>query len=194
MKSKVWINKALSTCLVIVTIVAYSMVTLANTERIAGELLVTGSNEASVTVNGEAANNGRSIFSSSTIVTPENTSAIIKVGKLGSIKLAPKTTLNVSFSEKGISGDLVTGKVTVLNSADNVNIITLDGKLTNLAAGESAVANRTQDDDDDDDPGSGAWLVWALVLGGAAAGLLIAATQGNDIELGGGTTVVSPNN
>jgi len=192
MNSKVWMNKALSMCLVVVTIVAYSMVALANSEKIAGELLITGTNNNSVTVNGEAAKNGRSVFSSSTIVTPENTSAIINVGKLGSIKLAPKTTINLSFNEKGITGDLLAGQITVLNSANDVKIITLDGKLTTLNAGESVATAKAQDDDDDD-PGTGSWLIWALILGGAAAGIIIAATQGNDIQLGGGTTVVSPN-
>lgn len=192
MNSKVWINKALSTCLILVTIVAYSMVALANSEKIAGELLIAGTDSTNVTVNGETAKNGRSIFSSSTIITPENTTAIINVGKLGSIKLAPKTTLNLSFNEKGITGDLLSGKITVLNSADSVNIITLDGKLTKLNAGESAATTKTQDDDDESGAGSGAWFIWALVLGGAAAGLVIAATQSNDVQLGGGTTVVSP--
>lgn len=191
MNSKVWINKALSMCLIIVTIVAYSMVALAGTDKIAAELLTTGVNDNRVLVNGEAAQTGRSVFSSSTIVTPADTTAIINIGKLGSIKLAPGTTLNLTFDENGISGDLIDGRVSVLNSADSVRIITLEGKLVRLNAGESAAVN-TQDDDDDDDAGAGAWFVWALVFGGAAAGLIIAATQGNDIQLGGGATVVSP--
>lgn len=192
MKSKVWINKALSASLAVVTILAYSMVALANTEKVAGEIIITGTNDSSVIVNGTTINSSRSIYSSSTVETPENTGAIINIGKIGSVKLAPKTKLNLSFSEKGISGDLLAGKVTVLNAADSVNIVTLDGKLKKLVAGETAVANKVQDEDDDDDPGTGAWFIWALVLGGAAAGLIIAATNDNDIQVGGGTTVISP--
>ncbi len=56
MNSKLWIRKALSTCLAIATILTYSMVTLANSEKIAGEILVTGSSAdgqtSSVKVNG----------------------------------------------------------------------------------------------------------------------------------------------
>ena len=44
MNSKVWRNKALSLCLIAATIATYSMVALAGSEKIAGELLVSGNN------------------------------------------------------------------------------------------------------------------------------------------------------
>ncbi|CAN5518900.1 hypothetical protein BH18ACI1_BH18ACI1_06500 [soil metagenome] len=198
MNSKLWFRKALSMCLVVATIAAYSMVALASSEKIAGELLITGKNTGGqtpvVNVNGEAAQNGRSIFSSSTIVTPENANAVINLGKIGKIELAPNTTLTLTFNEKGISGDLLAGRVTVLNASDSVNIKTLAGESVKLNSGESAVATsaKAQDTDDDDNDGGGAWIIWGLVLGGAAAALVLAATtDNNDIQLGGGGTVVS---
>lgn len=198
MNSKKWIQKALSTCLVAATIATSSMITLANSEKIAGELLISGKNVNGATpfvkVNGEAAQTGRSIFSSSTIATPDNAGAVINLGKIGKIELAPNTNLTLSFSEKGIDGNLLAGRVTVLNASENVTIKTLDGATANLAAGESATANssKAQDDDATSDGGS-AWIVWALVLGGAAAGIIIAATSDNNrVALGGNTTVVSP--
>lgn len=195
MNSKLLVRKALSMCLVVATIATYSMVTLANAEKVAGELFISGKNlsgeTAIVKVNGEAAQNGRSVFSSSTIVTPDNVSAIINLGKLGKIELAPATTLGLSFNEDGISGNLFAGRVTVLNASDKVNIKTLDGTVS-LNAGESATSGKAQDDDAVSDGGSG-WLVWALVLGGAAAGIIIAATSDNNrIQIGGNTTVISP--
>lgn len=198
MNSKLWIKKALSTCLMVATIATYSLVALANSDKVAGELLVTGKNingETSfVKVNGEAAQSGRSIFSSSTIATPENVNAVINLGKLGKLELAPNTTLNLSFDEKGISGDLLAGRVTVLNASESVNVTTLGGKTAQLNAGESATANAAaQDDDDDTNGNSSSYFIWALVLGGAAAGLIIAATtDNNNVQLGGGATVVSP--
>ncbi len=198
MNSKVWFRKALSMCLVVATIAAYSMVALASSEKIAGELLITGKNTGGetpvVNVNGEAAQNGRSIFSSSTVTTPENANAVINLGKIGKIELAPNTTLTLTFNEKGISGDLLAGRVTVLNASDSVNIKTLAGESVKLNSGESAVATsaKVQDTDDDDNDGGGAWIIWGLVLGGAAAALVLAATtDNNDIQLGGGGTVVS---
>jgi hypothetical protein len=194
MNSKTLIRKALSLCLTVAICAAYSMVTLASTDKIAGELLISGKN-SSVKVNGQTAQSGRSIFTASTISTPENTSAIINLGKLGKLELAPNTTANISFNEKGINGDLLSGKITVLGATEAVNIKTTEGKTVTLSAGESVSAGRQQqdDDDDDDDPGA-AWWVWAAICGGAVAGVVIAATSDNNrIALGGGTTVVSAN-
>lgn len=195
MNSKVWFRKALSLCLVVAIYATYSMVGLASPDKMVGELTVAGKAVNGeipvVTVNGEAAQSGRAIFSSSTISTSESSSAIINLGKVGRIELAPNTTISVSFSEKGLNGDLLAGKVTAL-SADNISIKTPNGKVTKLNAGESVMAQ--QKDDDDDDDGGAAWWIFGLILGGAVAAVVIAATtDNNDINLGGGTVVVSPN-
>ena len=172
------------------------MVTLANSGKVAGELLISGDKTSFVKVNGEAAQNGRTIFSSSTIATPNATGAIVNLGKLGKIELAPDTILTLSFNENGISGNLLAGRVTVLNSSDRVSIKTLEGKTAQLNAGESAVAitgKAQTDDDDDDDDGGGAWIWWALILGGSAAGIIFAAASDNNrISIGGNSTVISP--
>ena len=198
MNSKVWIRKALSMCLVVATIATYSMVALAGSERVAGELSVSGKivngETPFVKVNGEAAQSGRSIFSSSTIATPENVSATVNIGRVGKIELAPNTTLALSFDERGINGDLLAGRVTVLNSSDTVNIKMLDGTITKLNVGNSAVATgKIQDDDDSDNDGGSAVLIWAVILGGAAVGIIIASTTDNNrIAVGGNSLVVSP--
>lgn len=198
MNSKLWIRKALSTCLALAILATYSMVALAGTDKIAGELLVTGKNingeTPFVQVNGENAQSGRSIFSSNTITTPANASAVINLGKIGRIELAPNTTFTVSFTENKISGNLSAGRVTILSASEDVAITLLDGKTANLKAGETATATgNRQNDDDDDKDGGAAWWIWAGVFGGAIAGIIIAATSDNNrIALGGGTTVVSP--
>ena len=200
MNSKLWMRKALSMCLVVATIATYSMVNLAASERIAGELLVSGKNingqAPIVSINNEAAQSGRSVFSGSTIATPENAGAIINLGKIGKIELAPNTSLTLSFNEKGISGDLTSGRVTILSANEEVIIKTLGGNVAKLSAGQTASSNQTttkDDDDDDDNDGGSGWLLWALVLGGAAAGIVIAARSDNNrIALGGSTNVVSP--
>jgi len=199
MNIKLWIRKALSMCLVVATIATYSMVSLAGSERVAGELLVSGNavngQAPLVTINNEAAQSGRSVFSSSTIATPENASAVINLGKIGKIELAPNTTLTLSFNDKAISGDLVSGQVTVLSASEDVSIRTAGGNVAKLAAGQTASSNQTAqtDDDDDDNDGGAGWLLWALVLGGAATGLIIAArTDNNRVALGSSTNVISP--
>jgi len=197
MNSKLWIQKALSMCLVFAVIVTYSMVALAGSGKIAGELIVAGKNVNGempfVVVNGEAAKTGRSVFSVSTIATPDNASAIINLGKIGKIELAPNTNLILSFTEKGISGDLLSGKLTVLNASESVSIQTLGGESLKLNAGESAVANgKAQDDDDDDRSGGAAVIPYVLILGGAIAAIIIATVvSDNETQLGGGSIVVS---
>ncbi len=192
-----WINQVVSLCLTIALLATYSMTVSAKTDRIAGELTISGklSNGATpaVMVNGETAQNGRSIFSSSTITTPADANAVISIAKLGKIELAPNTNLTISFDEAGITGDLTAGKVTVLGATADVNIKTPNGQIAKLGAGESATAGKAQDDDDDDNDGGAAWWLYALIFGGAVAGVVIAATTDNNrAALGGGTTVVSP--
>jgi hypothetical protein len=200
MNSKLWIQKALSMCLVVAIVATYSMVALASSEKAAGELLVTGKSingeTPFVTVNGETAKTGRSVFSSSTIATPENASAIINLGKTGRIELAPNTTFTVNFNEKGITGSLASGMITVLGASNNVGVKMADGNTVELTAGESATANGKTDDKDDkkaDNKGGAAWWIWAAIFGGAAVGVIYAATSNNGLQLGGTATVASPN-
>ncbi len=192
MRTRTLRKRALTVMLMTAVVGCYSMVALAGDTKMAAEIVVSGAKDSIVTVNGEATKSGRTIFSSSTIATSADASAVINVKNVGKLKLAPNTTTVVNFDEKGITGNIVQGKLTVLSASEAVNITAPNGKVANLAAGESVLTVR-QDDDEDDDAGSGTWFIWALVLGGAAAGLIIAATSiNNTVDLGGGTTVVSP--
>ncbi|MGB7068057.1 MAG: hypothetical protein WBD22_01050 [Pyrinomonadaceae bacterium] len=197
MKSNLWIRKALAVCLVVAVNVTYSMVAMANSAKIAGELTVSGKSVNGetpvVTVNGEPAKSGRSIFSASTISTPQDASASINLGKSGRINLAPGTSVILTFNDKAISGDISSGRITVSGNSEAAVFRTAAGETVRLNAGESVAATGATQDTDDDDEGGAAWWLWALVFGGAAAGILIAATQGdNRTDLGGGGTVVSP--
>jgi hypothetical protein len=196
MNSKLWIRKALSLCLSVAILATYSMVALAGPGKVAGELTVSGKNvngEAPfVLVNGDTARSGRSVFSGSTITTPKTASAVMNLGKFGKIELAPATSLTLTFDEKGIFGDLTSGKVTVLGANDSVAIKTLNGKTVQLAVGQSVSASGRAQDDDDDDDDSGSWWIWAAVFGGAAVGLIWTALSDGDIQLGNGGNVISP--
>lgn len=197
MNSKLWIRKALSLCLAVAMMATYSMVTLASSEKVAGELLISGKSANGQTpfvkVNGEMVQSGLSVFSSSTIATPADASAIINLGKTGKIELAPNTTLSLTFDKKNISGELLAGRLTVLSAADAVTVKTAEGKTVKLNAGETATSGKVQDDDDDDDDGGGGTaFIWALILGGSLVAILIAANQDKKIKLGSGVVVVSP--
>ncbi len=198
MNSKLWIRKALSMCLCVAILATYSMVALAGPRKVAGELTVSGKDVSGETpfvlVNGEAARSGRSVFSASTITTSEGVSAVINLGKLGRVELAPATVLNLKFDETGVAGDLASGTVSVLGTSDKVSIKTLDGKTVQLASGQSvsAAGKLQDDDDDDDDDGGAAWWIWAAVFGGASVVILWTALKDDDLDLGSGGTVISP--
>lgn len=212
MNSKLWIQKALTMCSLTAIIASYSMVALANAGGAAGELIVTGGNSAGetsfVTVNGEPAKSGRTVFSASTISTPEGMNATLNLGKAGKIAFGPATTFTVNFDGNAISGDLSAGNVTVLSAAQSVDVKTLEGTVVRLNAGETATATSakaTRDDTrdstgkciDSDNDGKlecddGNWLIWGLIVGGAVAAIIIAATADNDADFGGGASTVSP--
>src|SRR5689334_21549784 len=126
MNSKLWIRRAVSAGLMVALFATYSMVALAGSDRMAGELTVTGNgmngDAPSLTVNGVAARRGRSIFPSSVIATPTNVGAVVNLGKNGIIELVSNTTLTVSFDDRSVSGDLTAGKITILGTSTGVNV------------------------------------------------------------------------
>ncbi|REJ78928.1 MAG: hypothetical protein DWQ47_05655 [Acidobacteria bacterium] len=188
-------SKALSFCLMVAILATYSMVALAGEARVAGEIVVSGTAVDGIApvvlVNGEQAKSGRSIFTSSSIVTDKFSYATVKVGSLGTVRIAPETSLTISFDENGVSAALVSGTVSVLSAENAVSVALPDGTVSNLTAGKSA--STVQDDDDDDDAGAGAWVLWALVFGGATAAIIFAvASDNNRVSLGGNGAVISP--
>jgi hypothetical protein len=198
MNSKLWIQKALTLCLVMAITASYSMVALAaSSGKAVGELMVTGGSSAeqtsSVTVNGEPAVSGRAIFSSSTISTPDAVSAAINLGKAGNLQLAPNTTFTLNTEGNAIGGDLTAGSITVLSSAQAVSVKILSGEVLQLNAGQTATAvggaaaQTTTTSNGDVD-----WWVYALIFGGATVGIILAATAGNDSTFGNGAITVSP--
>lgn len=156
------------------------MFTLAASNKPIGELIVTGGNSdgATVTVNGEPAKSGRTVFASSTITTPEGTSAVINMGKAGKIELSPNTTFSMDGDAQG---NLTSGNVTLLTASQGVNVKTLAGGMVTLNAGETANANSsTSAKAAKPGPGGLDWWYWAAIIGGATAVIIIIATRDDD--------------
>ena len=194
MNSKLCIRYALTMCLTVAIFATYSMVALAYDGKTAGEILVTGNDGASsVTVNGEAAKSGRTIFSTSTITTPDTAGAVLSLGKAGRIELAHNTTVTISFDENTINGNLSAGSITVLNAAHAVDVKTLSGDLK-LNAGESAAASANAPSKTAATGASSSnWGWWALIVGGAVAVIIWTAAEGGDNRFGqNGNVIVSP--
>lgn len=173
-------KRAVSLSLLLTLISATSMFTLASSSKSIGELIVTGINSdgASVTVNGEPAKSGRTVFASSTITTPEGTTVVLNMGKAGKIELSPNTTFSIDGDGNVVQGSLTAGNVTVLNATQGVGVKTLSGDTVMLNAGETASANSsTSTKSAKPGPGGLDWWYWAAIIGGATAIIIIVATR-----------------
>jgi hypothetical protein len=98
----------------------YSMVGLAATKDLTGEITVTGQ----VSVNGQSAVSNSTIISGSTIVTGADSSAVISLGKIGRIEVLADSNIVLNFSDSGIVGILGSGKARVSDSAGISTTIT----------------------------------------------------------------------
>jgi hypothetical protein len=133
-----WVRSALAVCLTVAIFATSSMMVLATPGKNSsmGELFVAGQytdgDAPFVTLNGERAYSGRTVYSSSTIVTSETSNATINLGKLGSVTLPANSNLTLNFSENTISGILTAGQVKVANAPGvKVEIQTLDSVVSN---------------------------------------------------------------
>jgi hypothetical protein len=105
------------------------------------------------------------------------------MGKAGQIELGPSSSLNLTFDDKSVNGELTVGRLTVLSSLGTVDVRTVDGNTTRVKAGEEILASGKAQTKSG---GSNNWWIWAVVAAGAAVIIIIAVSQsGND-------TVVSP--
>ncbi|MEO6050458.1 MAG: hypothetical protein ABIP78_03905 [Pyrinomonadaceae bacterium] len=139
-------------------LLAYSMVTFAASSRPAGELIVTGqvgSEGTSVAVNGEIAKTGRTVFTSSTISTPDGMGATINFGKAGKISLGPNSIYTLTGDTDNLGGDLSSGSVTVLSGLETVSVNNLTGVTVKLNVGETAIATLPRAARDHTDPSTG---------------------------------------
>jgi hypothetical protein len=207
--SRFTISRLIVFALTVSILTGQTMVALAMPKagQSAGELTVKGKmptdEKPFVLVNGDRSFTGRSVFSSGTIATTETTSAIINLGKVGRIELAPSSIMTLNFSDNSISGVLSSGDVRVSN-ADGVavkidtpnDVITNEGNgassFSVLVGGDTSSVAATsgtvrynhgasvakqQDDDDDDD---GIWVPLVVIGGAVAAVVLITVMMDDD--------------
>jgi hypothetical protein len=152
-----------------------------------GELLVSG---PSVTVNGEAAANGRTIIVPSNIVTGPGSYATINFANVGRIQLSPGTTFTIDGAATTLRGSLSAGSVTVVSGVNPIAITLLCGKSLFAKAGDvvsfdtmcGAVTSPTQTAS-----GTKSNSLLYLLLAGAAVGV-IAGVAGGGGGNGGGST------
>jgi hypothetical protein len=129
MISKTWSRKPIAACVAVAILSVYSMVVLASpaAKVPSAELSITGL----VTVNGENALSGGTLFSDSVITTAEKSSATVNLSKLGRVEVAQHSGLKLSFNETSVMGLLENGTAHVSTLAGiAVNFTTSDGVVT----------------------------------------------------------------
>ena len=181
-----WLRNITAACLALVIFTTSSMIALAGTENksLMGEISVSGKGNAPfVLLNGENAFTGRTFFSNGTISTPEGVTSTVKLGKAGYITMSPKTTLNLSFDEKTISGTVSNGSVQVFN-ADGVSVNIKNADNSDVPA---VPMNKKKDDDDKGGVFGGSAVGPVLVFAGIVTAVVIIVLVNND-----NNSVVSP--
>jgi len=100
--------------------------------KLVGELVVTtNSPEGFVSINGERGISGRSITSTSEIITSPQASAKVLLPQTGTILILPNSKLILSFLNSSISGELNSGGITIETVANtSLNFLTPDGNVT----------------------------------------------------------------
>jgi len=100
--------------------------------------VLTTTNNKSITVNGASATSGATIPSGVTIETPSGVGATIRLGRLGSICIAPNTKLSLEFDQQGnLVKVTVSDGCVILHTNKNVSgvINGSQGALGQIAAG-----------------------------------------------------------
>jgi hypothetical protein len=191
MKFQFLFRKAVAACALTAVLTATSMVALASPGRVAAELTVSGRSangeDPVVFVNGEPSKSGRTVFSSSTVSTPEEITAVLGIARTGRIELAPNSSVSLVFDDETVDAELTSGTLTVLGSLGTVNVRTNNGRTTVLNPGESISAEGDPSARRQSSSKDKAWI-WLLVAGGAAAAIILAVSAS-----GNGDSVVSPN-
>jgi len=99
--------------------------------------VLTTTNNKPITINGASATSGATIPSGVTIETPSGVGATIRLGRLGSICIAPSTKLSIEFDEQGnVVRVSVTEGCVILRTTKNVSgvINGAQGALGQIAA------------------------------------------------------------
>ncbi len=175
--------RVLTSSLLFVFIAFSSSVSLAVSSKPVGEILVSGSSPIegeTVTVNGEPARTGRTIFASSSIVTPEGMAVTLNLGKAGKIQLDPGTEFLLNVDGDSVNGDLKKGSLSVLNSASPVGVRTLTGDTVNVNGGETVAATAASSARKKAGPGGVDWWIWGAIIAGATVAVILIATRDDD--------------
>ena len=166
------------------------MVSLVAQGKVVGELTVPiGSVESAVTVNGEVARSGRTLFANSVVETGDGAQAVISVGKGVKVQLAQYSKFSLASDPQPYLGTLAAGRITALSSAQGVSIRNSYGEVVKLNTGDSIEAGSSSAVKQSGSIGGLEPWQLALIIGAAVAVVVIVVVaSGGDDD----STPVSP--
>ena len=182
-KLRSWAGWASTSAIIMALVLTSSMVSLAAQGKVVGELTVsTGSAETAVTVNGEVARNGRTLFANSVVATGDGAQAVISIGKGVKIQLAPDSKFLLAPDPVPYLGTLTAGRIIALNSSQGVSIRNSYGEVVKLNTGESIEAGASSAVKQSGSVGGLEPWQLALIIGAAVAVvvLVVVASGGDD--------------
>jgi len=145
---------------------------------------LTTRNSQPITVNGNSAASGASIQTGATIQTPADVSATINLGPLGSVDLAPNTTIRLDFDEQGnIKVTLISGCV-IIRAKRNTEIDTEQGNAAKTDKKKGGILDVCFP------PGASSPIVGQGAAAAAGAGVLLGGSAGA-VAAGGGIGAVT---
>ena len=152
---------------------------------------LTTRNSQPITVNGNSAASGASIQTGATIQTPADVSATINLGPLGSVDLAPNTTIRLDFDEQGnIKVTLISGCV-IIRAKRNTEGQNTEGQI-DTEQGNAAKTDKKKGGilDVCFPPGASSPIVGQGAAAAAGAGVLLGGSAGA-VAAGGGIGAVT---
>jgi hypothetical protein len=112
---------------------SFSMVVLAASNDVMGEITVTGQ----VSVNGQSVVSNSIVTSGSSITTGTNSSAMINLGKIGRVEVLSDSSVTLRFTENSIVTMLTAGKVRISNAPGIATSVTTRNATVVADAGQA---------------------------------------------------------
>lgn len=154
-----------------------------------GRLTTRGNN--SVTVNGNSAKSGETIFSGQSIQTPAGVGATVNLPGIGRVDIAPNTNLTLTFETGKVNVVLVSGCVILTANRGNVGSVESGGSTQRTEGDQGGVIDVCSSTTPGAAPivGQGAAAAAGAGASGAAVGTAAATAAGVGSGLGTGTAL-----
>lgn len=125
----------LTLCLLATQALAAPTAPAGERSRLLGELTSFGH----VMVNGDEATSGATVFPGSRFATAKESGAIVNLGAMGRIRLAPETSGLLNFDEQGLQGTLEGGAMTVSKAQGVAAVFSTQDAQVVPAVGSAAI-------------------------------------------------------